>query len=492
MSARRSRFISPSSTPAAAPDAEPHDALVAAFAALRRSLGIPEAFPPDVEEEARRAADTVSLRPGDDLADLRDVDFLTIDPAGSTDLDQAVHLERVGDGAILHYAIADVDAFVPPGGAVDREARERGQTLYAPDGRVPLHPPVLSEDVASLLPDRDRRAYVWRFELDAGARPVATALTRAVIRSRAQWSYRDAQAAVDAGTAPETLAALPWFGRQRADREVERGGASLNLPEVSVERGSDGYHLVADDSVPLEDANAHVSLLTGMAAAEIMIDGGIGILRTMPAASAEDIASFRSQTAALGLPWSEDEPYGAYLQRLDHSAAARAVREHAAALFRGAGYTVFGVDGEPLPAPDDLVQSALAAPYAHTTAPLRRLVDRWVLVLCDALANGRSVPEWVRTSLRELPGLMDRSTSRARALESGSRDRVEAALLDGRVGEVFPAVVLRSRGDTLRVLLHAPPVEATVTGTAQPGTEVRVRVTGTSVADGDVDLELVP
>ena len=110
---------------------------------------------------------------------------------------QALHLERTATGAILHYAIADVPAFVEPGGALDAETRRRGQTLYAPDGRIPLHPPVLSEGAASLLPGVDRRAYVWRFELDEGARPVETTLTRAVVRSRAQWSYDDAQRAMD-------------------------------------------------------------------------------------------------------------------------------------------------------------------------------------------------------------------------------------------------------------------------------------------------------
>ena len=99
-------------------------------------------------------------------SDRRDLEFVTIDPAGSLDLDQALHLERHHHGYLVHYAIADVPGFVRPAGAVDREARERGQTLYAADGRVPLHPAVLSEDRASLLPGVDRSAFVWTFELD--------------------------------------------------------------------------------------------------------------------------------------------------------------------------------------------------------------------------------------------------------------------------------------------------------------------------------------
>lgn len=462
--------------------------LAASLTALRRSLELPDAFPPDAQAEAERAAHAVPVEPdaadGAALADLRDVEFLTIDPAGSTDLDQALHLERTGSGAILHYAIADVPAYVEPGGALDVEARRRGQTMYAPDGRIPLHPPILSEDAASLLPGVDRRAFVWRFVLDDGARPTETTLTRGVIRSRAQWSYVDAQRAIDAGDGPASLLAMPWFGAARTDRERERGGASLNIPEARVVPDGDGYRLELDYGVPLEDWNAHVSLMTGMAAAEIMLAGRVGILRTMPPADAADIADFRAHTIALGLPWRLNVSYGDYLRGLDRSPAARAVKEYAAGLFRGAGYVAF--DGE---VPAQTEQSAIGAAYAHTTAPLRRLVDRWSLVVCEALANGREVPEWARASLPDLPKLMGRSAQKASQLDAGSLDRVEAALLTGHEGETFEGVVLAQRGDGARVQLTSPPVEAKVKGLdAAPGSTVRLRLDAASVIEGTLDF----
>lgn len=461
------------------------DELAASLTTLRERLDLPDAFPAAVSDEAARAAQDVPTDPvAGDLADLRDIEFLTIDPAGSTDLDQALHLERTASGAVLHYAIADVPAYVVPGGAVDAEARGRGQTMYAPDGRIPLHPPVLSEDAASLLPGRDRRAFVWRFELDEGARPAATTLTRATVRSRRQWSYAEAQAAIDGGTAPPTLAAMPWFGQQRAERERERGGASLNLPEARVVAGTEGYRLERSEGVPLEDANAHVSLLTGMAAADIMLRGGVGILRTMPPAQPEDIADFRSRTIALGLPWRLDVAYGDYLRSLDRSPAARAVKEYAAGLFRGAGYVAF--DGAP---PAQTQQSAISAPYAHATAPLRRLVDRWVLVICHALSEGREVPGWARESLHTLPDLMSRSSQRASQLTAGALDRVEAAVLHGREGEEFSATVLAARGDGARVQLQHPPIDAKVPGLeAEPGSVVRLRLVGADVDAGTIDF----
>lgn len=479
MPARRSRLVPATAT----------GVLVESLAALRQTLDLPGDFLPPVLAEAQDAAHSVSTDPATTkLADLRDLEFLTIDPAGSLDLDQAMHLERTATGAILHYAIADVPAFVTPGGPLDAEARRRGQTLYAADRRIPLHPPVLSEDAASLAENADRRAFVWRFTLDDGARPVKTTLTRAIIRSRHRWSYVDAQAALEQDGAPETLQALAWFGPLRAQRESERGGASLNVPETTIEVDDGTYRLERNPPLPIEDWNSQVSLLTGMAAAEIMLAAGIGILRTMPPADPADVDAFRAQTVALGIPWHDGIPYGDYLRTLDRDdPAALAVRSAAASLFRGAGYVAF--EGEP---PAQTLQAAIGAPYAHTTAPLRRLVDRWSLVVCEALANARPVPEWVRQSLPDIPKLMGRSDQRADQLDAASLRRVEAALLHGQEGAVFSAVVLGGRGDGARVQLTDPPITARVAGlTAPAGSTVEVRLDRADIATGVTEFSPV-
>src|SRR5688572_19677877 len=106
-----------------------------AFDAIREEAEVPAAFPPEVEAEAEAAA---AREPAAARVELP---FVTIDPPGSRDLDQALHIERRGDGHRVSYAIADVGHFVEPGGALDREAHERAVTVYAPDRKVPLHPP---------------------------------------------------------------------------------------------------------------------------------------------------------------------------------------------------------------------------------------------------------------------------------------------------------------------------------------------------------------
>ena len=460
----------------------PPELLAATLALVRDDLMLPESFPAEVEREAALAVENYELPEPDRL----DVPFVTIDPEGATDLDQAVHLERTADGYTVHYAIADVPAFVKPDGAVDAEARERGQTLYAPDGRIPLHPPIISEGAASLLPDVERGAYVWTFALDASANVTSTALVRARIRSRRQYSYTEVQKVIDSGGADESLNLLREIGEKRIELERERGGASLNRPDEEIEFRDGRYELVRRSPLPVEAWNAQISLLTGMAAAAIMLEGRVGILRTMPEPYVDTLEHFRAQVAALGCPWPRHIPYGEYLRSLPRDEPRGLAAIHAAAsLFRGAGYTAF--DGE---LPEKTIQAAVAAPYAHTTAPLRRLVDRFVLVTCEALINGEPVPSWVKEALPTLPGLMSKSDGVASRLEHASVDAIEAALLSGRVGEAFDAVVISSKPATDKrpsggvIQLTDPVVTANVEGDVVAGERVRVTLETADIASG--------
>ena len=453
---------------------EPMETLAARLRAIRDDLELSAGFSSDVEAEAAATVAVASLPTDDQSA----IEFVTIDPAGATDLDQAVHLSRSGDGYLVRYAIADVPAFVTPGGAVDTEARRRGQTLYAPDGRIPLHPTVISEGAASLLEGEVRGAFVWSFELDAAANVTATTLARARVRSRHQYSYADVQALIDDGTAVESLLLLREVGVKRIRLERERGGASLNRPDEEVEFVNGQYVLVRRSPLPVEEWNAQISLMTGMAAATMMIAGGVGILRTMPAPENETLENFRRQVAALGCPWPMAQPYGEYLRGIDRDDPRGLAAIHAAAsLFRGAGYTAF--DGE---VPEGLVQAAVAAPYAHATAPLRRLVDRFVLVACEALAAGIPVPGWVRDALPTLPKLMSRSDSVASGLDRASVDAIEAALLTPRVGEVFDAVVIRPG----LIQLTDPVVTARIDGDVAAGQPVRATLVSADITTGAV------
>ena len=459
------------------------DDLASILAGLPERLGIDPEFPSDALAEADRSA----AHPHLPDADATDLELVTIDPPGSLDLDQALHLERDGGGFLVHYAIADVPAFVPLGGALDRETRRRGQTLYAPDRRIPLHPDSVGQGAASLLPEAVRGAFVWRMRLDASGAVVDTALARARVRSRLRLDYAGVQADLDAGRATGSLGLLREVGEARQAQELRRGGASLDGVEVEVEPDGAGYRLVRRSPLPVEGWNAQLSLLTGMEAARIMLGGGVGILRTMPAPEEAAVDRFRRQTVALGAPWPAGQSYGEYLRALDPSAAhTPAIVHAAAALFRGAAYSAF--DGTP---PEHPEQSAIAAPYAHVTAPIRRLVDRFGLLVCDALANGREVDAAVRSALPALPAAMASSGALAGRLDRLAVDTVEAAVLSSRVGAIFDAVVLSAGDGRGTVQLLDPAVTAPCTGDLTAGDRVRVRLDSADVSTAEVAFSRV-
>jgi exoribonuclease R len=268
------------------------------FGAIRTEFGVPEEFPPEVLAEAEQRASDPQLPE----LDATDLPLVTLDPPGSRDLDQAVHLAVRSGGYRVSYAIADVGSFVRLGGALDAEARRRGQTLYSPDHRTPLHPPVLSEDAASLLPDQLRPAVLWTIDLDADGEPVEVTLRRARVRSRAQLDYPSVQGQADAGTLPEPLALLPEVGGLLLQQATDRGAIELGSPEqevVPVDGG--GWTLALRGDLPVEAWNAQISLLTGRCAAGIMLEGGVGLLRTLPPARPEDVARLRLLAPALGV-----------------------------------------------------------------------------------------------------------------------------------------------------------------------------------------------
>lgn len=529
-----------------APPAE----VVRALDELRARYEVPTAFPPEALAEAEAAAtswaqDGPARLLADGARDARDLELVTIDPPGSMDLDQAVLLERLSaqtetgsaadrttDTAAtghvsglsatyrIHYAIASLATFVTPGGALDAELSRRGETIYAPDTATPLHPEVLSHGAASLLEDVDRPACLWTIDLDDRGEVVSARVERALVRSRARLTYGQVQAAIDGeGTLPSSTPTdlpglLAEIGRLRLEREVARGGISMTTPEQVVEvteaaelagdsesaeaPGPSGYRLAYRVPVPAEQYNAQISLLTGMCAARIMVECGVGILRTLPPARPEDYARLRRVAAALGIDWPAAQPYSELVRGLDHAVPAHAAfMDQAMSLFRGSGYLAFGAGGVGVPADDEAadaeeaVHSAIAARYAHVTAPLRRLVDRYGEEVCIAACAQAPVPEWVLQALPDLPGIMEQTGKRARAIGRGALTALEALVLRGHEGEVFDGVITSERDGRGELVLAEPAVvteiragKKALDGGLPVGERVRVRLLSADPTSG--------
>ncbi len=451
-----------------------------ALDALRDDLEVPGSYPADA------VASIVTDPPTPEL-DLTDIPFETIDPPDAMDLDQALHVERTSDGGhLLRYAIADVARFIEPGSALDEETWRRGATLYGPDRRAPLHPPELAEGEASLLPGKTRVANVWEIRLDDGAEPTDVSVRSAHVSSTAKRSYREIQTLLDAGEAPHPWPIVIELGRARRQLEIERGGVSLPIPDQEIHSVDGGYQLRWVAPRPIDEANAQISLLTGAVAAQMMIDGGVGILRTLPESTRQGVDRLRRTAKALGIEWAGNESYGDLLQRLKPDVPQHlAMVSESTMLFRGAGYQVIG-DGALHK------HGALNMFYTHVTAPIRRLVDRYTGAICLALSAEDTPPEWAVEALDRLPATMADADRRAGEYERSGLDLLEALLLEGRVGERFSAVVVDEYKKGGSIQVTEPPVHADVDFPVELGDTIEVVLSDVDTSDRRIAFESAP
>ncbi len=445
---------------------------------------MPRHFPGEVEAEAEQA-----IAAPTDRVDATEHRFVAVDPPGATDLDQAFMAHRLGDGYRVLYAIADVGAFLTPGDAIDTEARKRGATLYSPDTRTPLHPQIISEDRASLLAGTEKPALLWTIDLDAAAMPTDWRLERATVRVDEAISYQEAQRRIDGGE-DERMLLLSEIGRLRQDREADRGGVSLNLPAQEVVEHNDSYSLEFDRSLPVEGWNAQISLLTGIVAGKTMLDAGVGVLRTLPPPYDDDIERLRRTAKFLKLDWQKEVSYPDFVRHLTpNDARCNAFLLQAARSFRGAGYV--GFDGE---RPKYSEHGAIASVYAHVTAPLRRLVDRFGNEILLALFADAAPPAWAVEALDELPSLMGQSRQRESALERAMLDMAEALVLEHSIGEIFDGYVvsLDHKRDRAVVQIADPAIVSRIPTKGRTLAEsVKLQVAAVDVADRRVDFKVI-
>ncbi len=331
-----------------------------------------------------------------------------------------------------------------------------------------------------------------------------------------------------AGAPADLVELLGEIGEKRRALETRRGGVSSPTPEQEITRatdpdGSTHYELDYRHQSPVEEWNAQVSLLTGISAARIMREAGLAILRTVPPAPPVAFERLRQVAALLGVDWPADVEYSDLVPTLDPANPRHeAFLTQAMSLYRGAGYTVFAndpsslaptavdeggaaaptpageggpgsenapaADGPGAPTADDADErpsagaapvpfpplgdpstehAAIAAEYAHATAPLRRLVDRWSSEICLAHEAGEPAPEWLLDSLLSVPSLMAEGGRKAAAAERNAIGAVSAKLLLGHEGEAFHGVIVErndARGDADRghVVIDEPAVQGSV------------------------------
>lgn len=451
-------------------------ALTKGLATIREQFQVPEDFPADVIAAAEQA----KSRRSSPRADWTGTPLVTLDPAASTDLDQAFALASDGSDIILHYAIADVGNFVAAGDPIDVEAWKRGTTIYLPDGKASLYPPVLSEGAASLLPDGDRPAVVFTVRVDASGEVRLDGAERAIVRSRAKLAYEMVK---PDDLPPEFLE----FHRRIQSAENARGAERVDAPEQEVAADGPGnYVLRFRPQLESELQNASLSLAANLAIADAMLAHRTGLFRVMAKPEEWAVGRLRHTAKALGLVWPKNATLGQFERTLEtgnptHAAFRSAVRRASPST----GYEPYKEGVVPW-------HSAMAATYAHATAPLRRLADRTVIEIALQLAAGQAVSPDLTAACERLPKVMARAENRASQIDRAVLDLAEAVMLQGCEGTSFKAVVTDIDDRGTRIQLTDPAIVARIDGKkALPGDTIDVILDAADIENRQVKFRRV-
>jgi exoribonuclease R len=425
---------------------------------------LPRSFSPEIESEAARASSGFQLQDGN-RRDLTGLPFVTLDPATSTDLDQAFYLEEDGESIVLYYALADIGAFAPHHGLIALEAWKRGVTIYGIEGKIPLYPKSLSQRAASLLPEGPRPAILVTVSIAKDGTLHLQGVESIYCSSRAKLAYD----AIDIRNYP----LLKAFAERMWLNDLSRGAMRIDSPQQEViadETAPGGVRLELRSRLYSEVVNSALSLAVNIALGELLRNAEVGLFRTMDTPNENAIRQLRRSAHAFGIEWHLAESLYDLQRRLDpnNTSHQRFLLETRRSGGR-ASYEIFSSKKKPW-------HSAIAATYVHATAPMRRLADRYVLDLALLIANRKTVPESLIEVISLLPESMQRSENRANGVDRAVIDLIEAVSLQHRIGEVLDAEVVDADAGIVQTQQGAIRARASNLPLCNHGDKVKVRI----------------
>ena len=420
---------------------------------------IPKIFSPEAEAEAAAIKADFSDVGTPGREDLRGETVFTIDPENARDFDDAVSLKPLSGGNFLMgIHIADVSHYVAEGSALDRDALQRGNSVYFPDRVVPMLPEALSNDLCSLKPDQDRHALSVFAEVSPQGALSNPRLVSTLIHSRRRFTYQEAQTILDGAPDPhaETLRAMATVAKSLQQRRTSRGSLDFDLPEVGI---------VYDDSGRMTGVRPYIRTMAHRLVEEFMLAanrivaqwlthrGFPFLYRVHEPPDKLKFFELRMIVEALQHPFPvnldditptdvrkllqswEGLPEEAYLNELLLRSLMRACYS-----------------------PDNKGHFALAFPvYCHFTSPIRRWADLQVhRQIKRALAGERLTIEQKEADTAKLRELGDHISRREWDAEDAERDVLEwmtIQLLEPRVGELFDARISGMSGGGMTVIL---------------------------------------
>jgi ribonuclease R len=396
--------------------------------------GIPDVFGEDVIAEAHKVAKTKL----GDREDLRHLPIVAIDPADARDHDDAVWAAPIdGGGYDAIVAIADVSFYVRPGAALDREARKRGNSVYFPDRVVPMLPEDLSADICSLKEGQDRAALACHLVIDANGKVTSWRFTRAVIRVAVNIAYEDAQAAIEAGTAPDHLKQLWAAWALLAKARDKREPLDLDLPErrvqldekgritsIAVRERLDAHRLIEDFMIA-----ANVAAAKALEAKKSSV-----MYRVHEVPSREKLIALKDYLETFGVKFA----LGQVVTPATFNRLLSLVKdaEHRTQVME----QVLRTQTQAYYAPQNVGHFGLSlGSYAHFTSPIRRYADLLVhrgLVRAFGLGDG-GLTDDEAAKMAVIGDMISKAERRAMEAERETVDRYVAAHLSTKVGEIL-------------------------------------------------------
>jgi len=407
-------------------------------------FGLPGPFSEEVLEEARRQAARFDESISDGRRDCTNQTVITIDPVDARDFDDAISLERIEQGHwLLGVHIADVAHFVPEGSPLDQEAAARGTSVYLPDRVIPMLPEVISNNLASLQPDRVRYARTCWIELTADGAFIAAEVERTAIRSRRRFAYEEVDVFLGDEHTKEvemTADVRSLLGRMRdlarllRGRRTARGSLELVMPEVKIDLDRDGR---VSGAHVVENTESHqiieeFMLSANEAVAWRLTEAGIPFLRRVhPQPDPRKLRQLTEFVSELGFEVDSLESRFELQRLLQLSRDTPEMHAVHYAVLRSLARAVYG--------PQEEGHYALASDcYCHFTSPIRRYPDLTVHRKLDHIGRKRRPAS---------DGLLEQGEACSqleRRAEAAERELVKLKLLlylRSRVGEAMDAVV---------------------------------------------------
>jgi ribonuclease R len=435
-----------------------------------RSHNIPHMWPDDVLTEIKDLREKVTGQDSTGRVDVRGLPLVTIDGEDAKDFDDAVYCEKVGKGWKLFVAIADVSHYVQPDTALDREALQRGNSVYFPGAVVPMLPEILSNGLCSLKPQVDRLCMVCEMKISATGKLQSYQFYEAVMHSHARLTYTEVTLMLQnpklpsakryANLLPHLKNLNSLYEVLRASREV-RGAIDFETTETRVIFGAQRK---IKQIVPTVRTVAHriieeCMLMANVAAAQFVLEQKLpALFRIHQGPTAEKLQDVRDFLAELGLRFrNRKEPlpgdYAELLQRIADRPDARLIQT---VLLRSLSQAVYS--------PDNTGHFGLAFDaYAHFTSPIRRYPDLLLHRAIRYAQKKRRKPfVYTHAAMEKLGVHCSVTERRADEATRDVMDWLKCEFMQDKIGEEFDGIITSVTGFGVFVELQEIYVEGLV------------------------------